>query len=710
MNNFPRPIEGGNTGDGSPLLAGGEGYIGDLYCYEGTINFVDWDGDGERELVLSGSDIFSYKIIDSLPDGTPIVDRGMRWGEMARDQHINDVDGGITGGVILAEDFDGDGKTEVLLASRGYSTKSPVILRPGDGGAPVRRDGTDTNIALVGTDKKIEAFQRSAVTGIDWDGDGKVDIITIENPDDDRWYIEPGNTIIPEDQRERYYKDGRWVGSQPDDYGRDGWYRENTEPELHLYRNTSVDGKIEFTYVGQIPIKLPRHSFFIGSVNPTQPHAGILIQTYYGSVHHLPLDKPGDDPVWGDIKELFTLHNEPFNRSRNFEGSILTSDVIESNRYDLFAFDKSNSVVWCRYHGQGPDGRPIYDNPKNIKQVNPHVNGGHFSVPTVGDWRSTGNADLVVGSVEGYIYWYKTLSTKPLQFAPPERVRQGTEEIRRLARPKPNAGQSWGGSQGPYDGDTGGYSNPVLADWSGDGLLDLIVSDMVSLFDYYPNWGTKDQPELGPPQRLHVNGEPLIGPWRQQPGIADWYGDGIPAIIAQDPDLDLSIYRRAGREDLAGLLPGEKLRYEDGSTIKTHGTYTPPGGDGRGRTKITVVAWAPSGVFDLLIGVGPQHGAPYRSSYVLLAKNIATNEDPVFRKPIILLWNKDGEPQQFWRHGAHPAPVKWNDDGKYGLVVGADNGHVWYWDADHLGSPASGDPTAPIRPVGEEGFGPRVDE
>ena len=49
MNNFPRPIEGGNTGDGSPLLAGGEGYIGDLYCYEGTINFVDWDGDGERE-------------------------------------------------------------------------------------------------------------------------------------------------------------------------------------------------------------------------------------------------------------------------------------------------------------------------------------------------------------------------------------------------------------------------------------------------------------------------------------------------------------------------------------------------------------------------------------------------------------------------------------------------------------------------------------
>ena len=108
--------------------------------------------------------------------------------------------------------------------------------------------------------------------------------------------------------------------------------------------------------------------------------------------------------------------------------------------------------------------------------------------------------------------------------------------------------------------------------------------------------------------------------------------------------------------------------------------------------------------------MGPQHGAPYRSSYVLLAKNIATNEDPVFRKPIILLWNKDGEPQQFWRHGAHPAPVKWNDDGKYGLVVGADNGHVWYWDADHLGSPASGDPTAPIRPVGEEGFGPRVDE
>lgn len=36
-----------------------------------------------------------------------------------------------------------------------------------------------------------------------------------------------------------------------------------------------------------------------------------------------------------------------------------------------------------------------------------------------------------------------------------------------------------------------GYSNPVLIDWDGSGLLDLLVGDMIGLIDYYPNRGTQ---------------------------------------------------------------------------------------------------------------------------------------------------------------------------------------------------------------------------
>ena len=246
----------------------------------------------------------------------------------------------------------------------------------------------------------------------------------------------------------------------------------------------------------------------------------------------------------------------------------------------------------------------------------------------------------------------------------------------------------------------------MLVDWDGDGLLDLVVSDMVGLYDWYPKWGTRTHPELGPPQRLHLaSGEPLMGPWRQQPGIGSLTGGDLPDIVVQDRDLDLALFRRADDEGLAALLPGEKLRYEDGETIKTHGVYTPGGGDGRGRTKINVVDWDGDGLLDLLIGVGPQHGSPYRGSYVLFAKNVGTSGVPVFKRPEVLLWDDDGQPLEFWRHGVHMTPVDWDGDGRYELVAGADQGRIWYWKPEHFGRPASGNREAPVRPEGEEGLG-----
>jgi hypothetical protein len=698
MNEYPRPIEGGNSGDGSPLVLGDKNAIGDLFCPSNTLRIVDWDGDGERELVCSGGtgDIYSFKFVDAIMDGTPIVDRGLRWGELARNNHRNDNDSGLTGSVAVSADLDGDGKQEIVLCPRGYSLKSTVVIRLGGGIPPSREGGCE--IVIRGVDGLPSIWGRGMIAAVDWNGDGRIDLVALGLEYEGRYGVDPATGVAAEDQRERYRRDGSWIGGFP---GR---------PVLHLLRNTTANGRFEFTCAGRIDIDLPPHGMHICEVDPTDPKAGLLLLNYYGHIHHLPLLNASDAPAWGEAVEIFTLHNEPFNHLTNFESSIIVSDVLEPGRFDMFAGDKSGNVCWCRRCGCDADGRPRYAAPRKLKQRNPHVNGGFFSVPTLGDWRGTGTPDLLVGTLEGYVLWYRTLSTKPLRFAPPQRVRYGTTQIRRLATPNPAAGRHWGGSQGPYDGDAGGYSNPVLADWSGNGLLDLIVSDMVSLYEWYPNRGSKTQPELGPPQCLHLtDGEPLFGAWRTQPGIGDFTGDGLPDIVIQDQDLDVALHRRAGRDDPAALRAGEKLRYEDGDTIKTHGIYTPGGGDPRGRTKINVVDWNGDGRLDLLIGVGPQHGSPWRGSFVLFAANVGSNERPVFRRPDILLWDIDGRPLEFWRHGVHMAPVDWDADGRYELVAGADSGYIWYWNHAHFGAPANGDPAAPMPRVGEDGFGPRAD-
>ena len=685
---FPRPIEAGNDGDGSPLTLGDPDAIGDLFDENGTVHVLDWDGDGRIELVSSGEDFYTYRFEGTMVDGTPIVDRGLRWGEMSRANfREEETDAGLCGGILIAADFDGDGRPEAIFAPRGYSKAPTVVLQLKDGPPTHRSQGLPLTIVdptAPGGEDPTNRWRTRTMAGIDWDGDGRLDLVMAFIDNEGYDCIDPATGKTPEDQRDRYHQDGRYKGNLG-------------EHSLQLFRNTGSPGRPEFTYSGPVDLRLPRICHSVSPVNPNDPTAGLLLLGYDGDVWHLPLLEPGEKPRWGEPAELFSLHGAPFSRTANFM-SIGVGAVEDPERFDIFAGGVSSNVYWSRYYGQDRNKRPIYDTPRKVKQRDPLVNGGYFSVPTIGDWRGTGTPDLLVGSVEGYIFWYKTLSTDPLRFAPPERVRRGDEEIRRVAKANPAAGYHWGGSQGPLDGDNGGYSNPVLVDWDGDGLLDLLVSDMIGLYDWYPNWGTKTQPKLGHPRRLHVNGEPLFGPWRQQPGAGDFTGDGLPDIVIQDLDLDLALYRRAGRDDLSALVPGEKLRYEDGGTIKTHGVYTPPGGDGRGRTKIQVMDWNKNGKLDLVLGVGPQPGSAFLGSFVLLCENVGSNANPVFKRPVPLLFDSKGAPMEFWRHGALATVVDWDGDGEWELLVGADRGAVWYFKPDHFGVPAEPGVTAPEGP------------
>jgi FG-GAP-like repeat len=75
-----------------------------------------------------------------------------------------------------------------------------------------------------------------------------------------------------------------------------------------------------------------------------------------------------------------------------------------------------------------------------------------------------------------------------------------------------------------------GPSSTVFAvDWRGTGRLDLLIGNMQGDLYLLPNDGTKANPCYGTPRKLEAGGKPIQAPHHgdSQPVAADWDGDGL---------------------------------------------------------------------------------------------------------------------------------------------------------------------------------------
>jgi hypothetical protein len=94
--------------------------------------------------------------------------------------------------------------------------------------------------------------------------------------------------------------------------------------------------------------------------------------------------------------------------------------------------------------------------------------------PCVADWDDDGKPDLVLGSGSGKVTWYRNV---------------GTREEPKLAASQPlieKAGGPFTSVESVDNPDRCGMrTKPAVADWNGDGKLDLLVGD----FSYYSDGG-----------------------------------------------------------------------------------------------------------------------------------------------------------------------------------------------------------------------------
>ncbi len=290
---------------------------------------------------------------------------------------------------------------------------------------------------------------------------------------------------------------------------------------------------------------------------------------------------------------------------------------------------------------------------------------GIFTIPKVADWNGDGHPDLILGSQAGYVHYCRNLGRKGdrPQFATPVMLRANG----RLVQPRTMSGMT-----DVTFGVHFCYTNPEVADWDGDGDLDLLLGWQGATLSFHENIGSRTAPRLAPAVEITRDGKAIFSGARSRPAAVDFNRDGMIDLVAPDIEGYLVVHRRGKKGDTLVMREPERLKLENGKDIFVSG-YTGDQDDGsygqrlNARIKLSVFDWDRDGDLDLAVG-NRGHG-------LRLFENVGTAGKPVFRFT--------GSPGFLTNHpGGHyrmAEPCDFDGDGRFEVITGADFGPVFYF-------------------------------
>ena len=293
-----------------------------------------------------------------------------------------------------------------------------------------------------------------------------------------------------------------------------------------------------------------------------------------------------------------------------------------------------------------------------------------FAVVDVVDWDGDGRLDMIVGQEKGNIWFLKNVSPTgmPDKWAAP---------VELMADGKAIMLDKHFNLQGPLEWLIG-YSNPTAADWDMDGDLDLIAGCHGEVMYLFENTGSRTEPVLGARGALKdKSGQEIKCAWRSRPGVADMTGDGLSDLVFAGQDGNILICKRV-KNDLGQLAlePQQYLYDTDGYTLEASNL-----GRESGRLKISIVDWDYDGKLDIITNCFKSS----RREFVYFFKNTGTNDGlPVFefRPHQIGVANHCVTGKH--THYRMLEPADFNNDGKWEVVAGLDDGKIFYFDKPRL--------------------------
>lgn len=446
------------------------------------------------------------------------------------DRHLADLDGdGIDDLILRTGDEDLSAMQNRYDARGNWTTpqlRSFIYVCKGLGHD---RYG-DAKMIYLENQLPLEVYGGWSTLVGDWDGDGDIDLILIDFMDTSTYFENVGTPKEPVFTAGRFLRDPS--GRRPQ------W--DLCMPKAIAY-DWDKDGRRDIILVEE-------DSRVSWCRNVTVPRTGMPVfeQPRY-------FRQRADELHFGSL-------SCPYAFDWDGDGD---QDLIVGNAHGQIAFIENLSgprvekPKWAApSYLTEPDGRKIWQKAMRDGSIQGPMEWkwGYMTV-TVADWDGDGLPDIMGNNIRGEVSWWKNIGTrqKPkLDFA--RRVEVEWDG------PQPELKWGWLRpklQKNPKDLLTQWRTTPVMVDWNGDGLTDLVMLDQDGYLAFFERAKAADgRLVVKAPRRafLDTKGEPLrlrcrwccdIGCGRRKFAVCDWDGDGKLDILANG-SKNVAVYRQVG--------------------------------------------------------------------------------------------------------------------------------------------------------------------